>query len=258
MQGQAGLTITGGEPLLYSKAPQLVREGLARGKHIYFCTNGLLLEETLPLLSRPRIYVDVHFDGTEAVHDMIIGKPGGFSKGPSPAAAKAMGFRVSTDTTVYRDSSVRDLAVLFEQLKNAGVDGILVAPGFSYEEVAEDVFLTRNEIEKKFREISSWGRNFPFISNPLYLEFVCRGKVSEVHSVGKSYSQSPGLEIPLLPDYGYPLPHLCRTDGADRLGPLRTPAPTPGVPSASCTVASNTQSCARWACGTAFVCSSGT
>jgi hopanoid biosynthesis associated radical SAM protein HpnH len=168
------LTITGGEPLLYTYAPQLVREALARDKHIYFCTNGLLLEESLSFY-RPTAHFswNVHFDGTEPVHDVIIGKPGGFAKALAGVnAAKAMGFRVSTNTTVYRESSVTDIARLFEQLTKAGVDGILVAPGFSYEEVVKDVFLTRNEIVKKFREISSWGRDFPIISNPLYLEFV--------------------------------------------------------------------------------------
>jgi hopanoid biosynthesis associated radical SAM protein HpnH len=168
------VTITGGEPLLYSSAPQLVREALARGRHIYFCTNGLLLEESLSHFEpSPRFTWNVHFDGTEPVHDAIIGKPGGFRTALAGVrAAKAKGFRISTNTTVYRDSSVTDVARLFQQLTKAGVDGILVAPGFSYEEVVRDVFLSRNEIEKKFREISSWGRDFPIISTPLYLEFV--------------------------------------------------------------------------------------
>jgi len=172
--GSPVLTITGGEPLLYTNAPQLVQEALARGKHIYFCTNGLLLEESLPLFKpTPHFTWNVHFDGTEPVHDVIIGKPGGFSQAMAGVkAAKAMGFRVSTNTTVYRDSSVKDISMLFEQLTKTGVDGILVAPGFNYEEVVKDVFLTRNEIVKKFREISTWGRHFPIISNPLYLEFV--------------------------------------------------------------------------------------
>jgi len=45
--GTPVVTITGGEPLLYSQVPQLVEETLGRGRHIYFCTNGLLLEESL-------------------------------------------------------------------------------------------------------------------------------------------------------------------------------------------------------------------
>src|SRR5512139_44359 len=44
------VTITGGEPLLYPQVNELVAEVLGRGKHIQFCTNALLLNETLDRL----------------------------------------------------------------------------------------------------------------------------------------------------------------------------------------------------------------
>ena len=205
--GTPVVTITGGEPLLYSQAPQLVEETLARGRHIYFCTNGLLLEESLSLFRpNPRLTWNVHFDGTEQVHDAIIGKPGGFNKALAGVkAAKAKGFRVSTNTTVYRDSSVMDIAKLFQQLTKAGVDGILVAPGFSYEEVVPDVFLTRSEIVKKFREISSWERDFPIISNPLYLEFVSGKRSLKCTPWGNPTRNSQGWKSPcyLITDTHY-------------------------------------------------------
>ncbi|HYA40633.1 MAG TPA: adenosyl-hopene transferase HpnH [Syntrophobacteraceae bacterium] len=201
------VTITGGEPLLYSYAPQLVQEALRQGRHIYFCTNGLLLEESLSFFRpNPRFTWNVHFDGTEPVHDAIIGKPGGFSKALAGVnAAKVMGFRVSTNTTVYRDSSVTDIAKLFRQLTNAGVDGILVAPGFSYEEVIGDVFLTRSDIVEKFREISTWGRNFPIISNPLYLEFVSGKRSLQCTPWGNPTRNSQGWKSPcyLITDTHY-------------------------------------------------------
>ncbi len=192
------VTITGGEPLLYAHAPQLVEETLQRGKHIYFCTNGQVLEESLSLYKpSPRFTWNVHFDGTEPVHDAIIGKPGGFRKAlESVKAAKAMGYRVSTNTTVYRDSSVADIAALFQQLTIAGVDGIIVAPGFSYEEVVRDVFLSRNEIVKKFQEISAWERDFPIISNPLYLEFVSGKRSLKCTPWGSPTRNSQGWKSP--------------------------------------------------------------
>ncbi len=172
--GTPVVTITGGEPLLYSRVDDLVREVLARGKHIYFCTNGQLLEESLTRFKPSSHFTwNVHFDGTAPVHDQIICRQGGFEKALAGVrAAKAAGFRVSTNTTVYRETSVSDIEQLFEQLTAAGVDGILVAPGFSYEDVIRDVFLTRNEIVKKFQEIRKWERRFPLISNPLYMEFL--------------------------------------------------------------------------------------
>jgi len=172
--GAPVVTVTGGEPLLYGAVDRLVHEVLRRGHHIYFCTNGLLLEDALPRF-RPssRFTWNVHFDGTEPVHDAIIRREGGFRKALAGVKrAKAMGFRVSTNTTVYRETSVADLERLFVELTSAGVDGILVAPGFSYEEVLQDVFLTRREIMDKFREIRGWQHRFPIISNPVYLDFL--------------------------------------------------------------------------------------
>ncbi len=168
------VTITGGEPLLYSQIRSLVSEVLHRGKHIYFCTNGLLLEDSAAHFQpNPRFTWNVHFDGTETVHDQIIGRRGGFKKAMAGVkTAKALGFRVSTNTTVYRETDVDDIERLFTQLSEAGVDGLLVAPGFSYEEVLRDVFLTRQEIMKKFKRIRSWQDRFPLISNPIYLDFL--------------------------------------------------------------------------------------
>ncbi|MGV8075218.1 MAG: adenosyl-hopene transferase HpnH [Syntrophobacteraceae bacterium] len=168
------VTITGGEPLLYSQIGELVRQVLSRGKHIYFCTNALLLEESLyKFTPSSRFTWNVHFDGTEAIHDRIICREGGFRKAMTAVkAAKAKGFRVSTNTTVYRETDVDDLENLFNQLAQAGVDGILVAPGFSYEEVLRDVFMTRREIMDKFRRINGWQERFPLISNPIYLDFL--------------------------------------------------------------------------------------
>lgn len=202
------VTITGGEPLLYSRVNALVEDILARRKHIYFCTNGILLEESLSRF-RPdsRFTWNVHFDGTEAVHDRIIGRKGGFQKALAGVrAAKARGFRVSTNTTVYRETDVDDLERLFSQLADAGVDGILVAPGFSYEEVIRDVFLTRSEIMEKFRHIVRWQDRFPLISNPLYLDFLCGNRTLQCTPWGNPTRNPRGWKSPcyLITDTHYP------------------------------------------------------
>lgn len=192
------VTITGGEPLLYPPIRELVEEVLQRGKHIYFCTNGQLLEESLDgFRPTPHFTWNIHFDGSEEVHDAIIGKPGGFKKAIAGLkAAKAKGFRVSTNTTIYRETSVIDIARLFEQLTAAGVDGILVAPGFSYEDVIRDVFLTRNEIVRKFQEIRTWENRYPIISNPLYLDFLTGQKSLKCTPWGNPTRNSQGWKSP--------------------------------------------------------------
>lgn len=206
--GAPVVTVTGGEPLLYSRVRELVSELLVRKKHIYFCTNGLLLEESLPDF-RPDSHFtwNVHFDGTEEIHDKIICRPGGFSKALAGVrAAKRRGFRVSTNTTVYRETDVDDLEKLFTQLTDAGVDGILVAPGFSYEEVIREVFLTRHQIMDKFQHIRAWAHRFPIISNPLYLDFLCGDRPLRCTPWGNPTRNTQGWKSPcyLITDAHYP------------------------------------------------------
>ena len=206
--GPPVVTITGGEPLLYSHVETLVKEVLARRKHIYFCTNGILLEEALPRF-RPDSHFtwNVHFDATEPVHDQIIGRQGGFQKAMKGVrAAKAAGFRVSTNTTVYRETDVADLEKLFAQLAAENVDGILVAPGFSYEDVTGEVFLTRREIMEKFHHISKWHHRFPLISNPIYLDFLSGKRSLSCTPWGSPTRNSQGWKSPcyLITDTHYP------------------------------------------------------
>ncbi len=206
--GSPVVTITGGEPLLYSHIRELVQEVLRKKKHIYFCTNALLLEESLHLF-RPDSHFtwNIHFDGTEHVHDTIIQRPGGFQKAIAAViAAKSEGFRVSTNTTVYRETDVNDLERLFEQLTGVGVDGILVAPGFSYEEVLKDVFMSRQEITEKFKHILKWEKRFPLISNPLYLDFVAGNRKLHCTPWGSPTRNPMGWKSPcyLITDTHYP------------------------------------------------------
>lgn len=212
------VTITGGEPLLYSHVKELTRAVLSRGKHIYFCTNGLLLDEALDHF-RPGSHFtwNIHFDGAEAVHDQIIGRPGGFRKAfAGLLAAKEKGFRVSTNTTIYRETDLADIETLFRQLTAAGVDGILVAPGFSYEDVTGDVFLSRQEIMQKFREIRRWGQRFPLISNPLYLDFLVGERKLQCTPWGNPTRNTQGWKSPcyLITDTHYPTfrEFMSRTD----------------------------------------------
>ncbi len=201
------VTITGGEPLLYSHVKELVGELLARRKHIYFCTNGLLLEEELEGF-RPDSHFtwNIHFDGTESVHDLVVGRKGAFRKAMAGVeAAKMKGFRVSTNTTVYRETDVKDIEGLFVQLKKAGVDGILVAPGFNYEDVQRDVFLTRREIMDKFKHIRQWQRRFPLISNPIYLDFLAGDRRLQCTPWGNPTRNTQGWKSPcyLITDTHY-------------------------------------------------------
>lgn len=172
--GAPVVTITGGEPLLYPPIFELVAELQRRRKHIYLCTNGLLLAKALPRLEpSARLTLSLHLDGLAPTHDRIIGRPGGFAQVMAAVKeAKARGFRVCTNTSIYRETDLEEIKALFRLLTDMGIDGLLVSPAFSFEKVEAEVFLTREEIQEKFRQLTGNGANYKFINSPLYLRFL--------------------------------------------------------------------------------------
>jgi len=202
------VTITGGEPLLYGEVAPLVREVLHRGRHIYFCTNGVLLARSLDLF-RPtsRFTFNVHLDGPREVHDGIIGTPGTFDRAMEGIrAAKKRGFRVTTNTTIYRETDPEKIDLLFQILTQAGVDGLLLAPAYHYEAVQEGLFLTREEIVRKFQEIEALSRKYRIISTPLYLEFLRGQRTMKCTPWGNPTRNPAGWKSPcyLITDAHYP------------------------------------------------------
>lgn len=171
------VTITGGEPLLYQELEPLAGELLRLKRHIYLCTNGLLTESFIDAFTpHPRLTLNFHLDGMEESHDRIANRPGTFKKAiESIKKAKKRGFRVSTNTSVYKNSDTGELERLFTLLKSLNVDGILISPAFNYERVEDNIFLSRDEAVKRFREMADIFERFPFMSSPIYLDFL-KGK----------------------------------------------------------------------------------
>jgi hopanoid biosynthesis associated radical SAM protein HpnH len=172
--GAPVVTVTGGEPFLYPPVFELVQELVHRRKHIYLCTNAILLEKSLPKLPRSkRLTLSVHVDGLAATHDRILGRPGLFDNAiQAIKAAKSQGFRVCTNTTIYKESDIQEIESLFALLTKIGVDGILVSPAYSFEGVAPEMFLSREEIKEKFIRLNQSREKFRYFSTPLYLSFL--------------------------------------------------------------------------------------
>lgn len=172
--GAPVVTVTGGEPLLYPPVFELVQELVHRGKHIYLCTNAILLEKALPKLPRSkRLTLSVHVDGLAETHDRHLGRPGLFNTAlQAIKAAKRQGFRVCTNTTIFKETDVREIEELFAQLTGLGVDGILVSPAYSFAGVAPELFLSREEIHAKFTRLHQSPQHIRYFSTPLYLSFL--------------------------------------------------------------------------------------
>jgi hopanoid biosynthesis associated radical SAM protein HpnH len=172
--GAPVVTLTGGEPLIYPPIFELVQELVHRQKHIYLCTNSILLEKSLERLPvTPRLTLSVHLDGLASLHDRILGRPGLFNTAiKAIKAAKAMGFRVCTNTTIYKETDTREIEILFAYLSKIGVDGLLVSPAYSFAAVDAEMFLSREEIREKFTRLTGNGLKFRYSSTPLYLGFL--------------------------------------------------------------------------------------
>jgi hopanoid biosynthesis associated radical SAM protein HpnH len=151
------VTITGGEPFLYPPVYELIEKVLKRGKHIYLCTNGLLLEKALDSMKpHPNLTLNVHMDGMEETHDRILERKGTFKTAIAGIRkAKSLGFRVCTNTTIFKETDLVEIDMLFSHLTDLGVDGILVAPGFghytTYREMMEKTDWSRYGVGKDER-----------------------------------------------------------------------------------------------------------
>ena len=175
--GSPIVSICGGEPLIYPKIAELTRGILERKKFIYLCTNGMLIQRRIEkgeFKPHPRFFWNVHLDGLEATHDLCVEKEGVFRKAlEGMRFAKKAGFRVCTNTTVYRETDMAEIEALYEYLKPLDLDGHTLSPGYSYSAVAEkSLFMTRADIRAKFKDVDRLVRRYNLITTPLYLEFL--------------------------------------------------------------------------------------
>src|SRR3954467_6742776 len=132
--GAPVVSICGGEPMIYPEISRLVKEILARGRHIYLCTNGMFIRKKLHEF-RPSssFFINVHLDGLEKTHDLCVERDGVFREAiEGIKAAKAAGFLVCTNTTIYKQTDLSEIAKLYELLDSLGVDGYMITPAYSY------------------------------------------------------------------------------------------------------------------------------
>lgn len=173
--GAPVVSICGGEPLLYPEIGALARGILDRHKHIYLCTNGMFLKKKLAEF-RPddKFFINIHLDGLEETHDIAVERKGVFREAVEAIkAAKAAGFKVCTNTTIYKETDMGEIEQLFEYLEQFDVDGHMLAPAYGYSAVNDrEIFLTRDDIHEKFKDIGRLAKRFRLNSTPTYLDFL--------------------------------------------------------------------------------------
>ena len=153
--GAPVVSICGGEPTIYPELAELVEGIIARKRHIYLCTNGILLDRFFRK-GRPhkRLSINVHLDGMKATHDFVVDRQGVFDQAVEKIKeGKRLGYTVCTNTTIYRETSIEEIDEMCAFLTNIGVDGILLSPGYHYEKIKEIHFLYNQDIHQKFQHV---------------------------------------------------------------------------------------------------------
>src|SRR3989449_579718 len=173
------VSICGGEPLIYPKIEELVAGLLDQGRIVYVCTEGVFME------------------CVEAVR-----------------MAKILGYQVATNTTVYKETDMKEIEQMFEYFSSLEVDGHTISPGYEYDAAKkdmvkrlgkqpEDFFLTRRMTREKFAKIQEWGQKFSIFGTPVYQEFLA----------GKRELTCTAWAIPTRNIKGWKAPCYLMTDG---------------------------------------------
>jgi len=169
------VSICGGEPMIYPEIGKLAKGILDRGRHIILCTNGMFIRKRLhefkPVSS---FFFNVHLDGLERTHDLCVERDGVFREAiEGIKAAKAAGFLVCSNTTIYKETDLNEIADLYSYLDTLGVDGYMLAPAYGYSAVqTTDIFMTREDIRAKFSAAVSLLDKYNLMVSPIYLDFL--------------------------------------------------------------------------------------
>jgi hopanoid biosynthesis associated radical SAM protein HpnH len=174
--GAPMVAIPGGEPLIHKEIGEIVKGIVARKKFVSLCTNALLLEKKLHLFEpSPYLFFSVHLDGLKHHHDKSVCMEGGFERAVDAIkAAKAKGFTVNVNCTVFDGHPAEDIAAFLDLTEELGV-GVSISPGYAYERAPDQQhFLNRRKTKELFRKVFALGKGkkWNFMHSTLFLDFL--------------------------------------------------------------------------------------
>jgi hopanoid biosynthesis associated radical SAM protein HpnH len=174
--GAPMVAIPGGEPLIHREIGEIVKGIVARKKFVSLCTNALLLEKKLHLFEpSPYLFFSVHLDGLRKHHDKSVCQEGVFDRAVSAIkAAKARGFTVNVNATIFDGHAAEDIAAFLDFAKELGV-GVSISPGYAYERAPDQAhFLQRRKTKELFRKVFALGKGkrWKFMHSGLFLDFL--------------------------------------------------------------------------------------
>jgi MoaA/NifB/PqqE/SkfB family radical SAM enzyme len=201
-------------PQTEEKLARLVSEKLITEKDVETIRKGK--NDGRPTIRPTKwMYWNVHIDGLEYTHDLIVEREGVFKECVEAIKmAKIIGYQVATNTTVYKETDVKEIEEMFQFFSSLEVDGHTISPGYDYDAAKkdmakrlnkkpEDFFLTRKATREKFAKIQDWGEKFTIFGTPVYQEFLA----------GKRELTCTAWAIPTRNVRGWKAPCYLMTDG---------------------------------------------
>ena len=203
-------------PAMEGKLQELVRGGLVTEREAEVVRNAdEAARKKLTIAPSKWMYWNVHVDGLEFTHDLIVEREGVFKECVAAIKmAKILGYQVATNTTVYKESDAGEIEDMFKFLSSLNVDGHTISPGYDYDAAKKDMvkrlgrdpkefFLTRTLTREKFKNIERWGKMFTIFGTPAYQEFLA----------GKRELTCTAWAIPTFNVRGWKAPCYLMTDG---------------------------------------------
>ena len=224
--GAPVVAIAGGEPLLHKEMPEIVEGILARGKIVILCTNALLLPKRIgQFRPHPRFTWDIHLDGDREQHDWAVSQKGVYDRAVAALKdAKARGFRVAINATLFNNADPERMARFFDDVTAMGVDAIMVSPGYAYERAPDQQhFLNRRRTKELFRGIFARGKGkgWRMGNSPLFLDFLAGNQTYKCTPWGNPTRNIFGWQRPcylLGEGYAKTFRELMETTDWDRYG----------------------------------------
>ena len=127
-EGYSVISLSGGEPLLYSPLRAVVERSRELGFRVTMITNGLLAHERLDPVLRLMDGIAISFDGLAVTHNAMRVRPDGFERASAALQRlAAQGRPVAAAISLTRDA-ISELPDLADHLVSLGARALQVRP----------------------------------------------------------------------------------------------------------------------------------
>ena len=123
----------------------------------------------------PYLFFSVHLDGIKEHHDKSVSQEGVFDRAISAIkAAKARGFSVNVNATIFDGHPAEDIAAFLDLAKSLDV-GVSISPGYAYERAPDqEHFLSRRKTKELFRRVFALGKGkgWKLMHSGMFVDFL--------------------------------------------------------------------------------------